>query len=65
VSLVTGRFGLARRLTNDPGIFIYELKGPDSQVRSSLCIRPAAVVEASKSYSRFEIMLTLERPETG
>lgn len=63
VSLLTSRFGFARRLTNDPGVFIYEVKGPDRQVKSSLWIRAAGVVEASKSYSRFDVMLTLERPE--
>jgi hypothetical protein len=65
ISVVTGRFGFARRLTNDPGVFIYEVKGPDRQVKSTLWIRPAGVLEMSKNLSRFEVALTLERPETG
>jgi len=63
VHLVTTRYGLARRLTNAPGMFLYERIGPDGEAKSFLWIRPAAVVKASDPLGRLEVALLLERPE--
>jgi len=61
--LMTTRYGLARRLTNDPGLFVYEVAGPDGRARSRLWIRPAGVVKSSEPYRRFDVSFALERPE--
>ena len=65
VHLVTTRYGLARRLTNDPGMFLYERRDPNGKPNSFLWIRPAGVVKASDPRSRLEVALLLERPEEG
>ena len=62
VRLVMSRYGLARRITNDAGLFLYETAGPDREAGSVLEIRPSRVVAASNPLRRFEVLLTLERP---
>jgi hypothetical protein len=62
VRCVSARFGLARRPTNDPGIILYEVLGPDRRPRSTLCLRPAPVVKASDALARFNVALTIQRP---
>lgn len=61
--LLTNRFHFARRLTNDPGIFLYEVQSPDGKTTSALWIRHAPVVKASQPRQRYEVALTLERPK--
>ncbi len=63
VDLLRARFGFARRLTNDPGVFVYETPGGGEGPESSLWIRPARVVKATDPYRRFEVRLSIERPE--
>lgn len=63
VHLVTTRYGLARRLTNDPGMFLYERQAANGEAKSFLWIRPAAVVKANDPLGRLEVALLLERPE--
>lgn len=65
VHLVTTRYGLARRLTNDPGMFLYERQDSNKASKSFLWIRPAAVVKASDPLGRLEVAMLLERPEAG
>jgi hypothetical protein len=63
VNLVKARFGFTRRLTNDPGVFLYELPDSKGRVNSFVWIRPARVVRANDPYRRFEVALLIERPE--
>ncbi len=63
IQWVIDRFAFARRLTNDPGIILYEGPRPDRRPQSTLCIRPVPVVKASNALARFNVALTLERPQ--
>ena len=63
IQWVVGRFAFARRLTNDPGIIFYEAPPSDRRPQSTLCIRPVPVVKASDALARFNVALTIERPE--
>ena len=65
VDLVTSRFGLARRFTNDASVFLYEIPGPGGRATSFLWIRPAPVVKASDPHRRFQVAMVIERPEQG
>lgn len=62
IHLLTTRYGFSRRLTNDPGMFVYEARGLDGQATGFLRIRPAGVVKASHPLWRFEVSLVMERP---
>jgi hypothetical protein len=63
VGLLRSRYDFARRLTNDPGMFVYEVAGSGGEPTSLLTIRSAPVVKLNDPYRRFEIELTLVRPE--
>jgi hypothetical protein len=63
IQCVVRRFALARRLTNSPGIILYEVQGPDRRPQSTLCIRPVPVVKASDALARFDVALSIERPQ--
>jgi hypothetical protein len=62
IRCVVDRFALARRLTNSPGIILYEVQGPDRRPLSTLCIRPVPVVKADNALARFNVALSIERP---
>lgn len=62
VRLLTTRYEFARRLTNDPGLFVYEVAHPGGKPVSVLKIRPARVVKSSDPRQRFEVDLVMERP---
>ena len=50
-------------LTNDAGVFLYEIPGPNGKATSFLWVRPAPVVKAGDPHRRFEVALVIERPE--
>jgi hypothetical protein len=56
-------FAFARRLTNDPGVILYEVQGPDRRPQSTLSIRPVPVVKASDALARYNVALSIERPQ--
>jgi hypothetical protein len=58
--LVT-RFHFSRRLTNDPGLMIYEKVSPENHQTGFARIRSAWVLKASDPLRRFEVELMLER----
>jgi hypothetical protein len=60
--LLTTRFNFSRRLTNDPGLVIYETVAADGRQTGLTCIRPARVLKASDPLQRFEVDVTIERP---
>ena len=63
VGLLSAQFHLTRRLTNDPGLMVYEAVRPGNQPASALRIRSAAVLKASEPRRRFNVELVLERPD--
>jgi hypothetical protein len=62
VAILTGSYRFARRLTNDPGVVLYEAVDPDNRPAGELKIRSAKVVKATQPYSRFEVELVMDRP---
>lgn len=63
VAIVTNRHHFTRRLTNDPGVVLYEAVNSSNQPIGSLKIRSASVIRASQPYTRFEFDLTMNRAE--
>ncbi|MFZ1934786.1 MAG: DUF6690 family protein [Thermoguttaceae bacterium] len=61
--LLTSRYGFTRRLTNDPGLVLYEAVDSSNRSIGSFKIRSAPVVSMSQPYSRFQIDLVMERAE--
>lgn len=62
VTFMTSKHGFARRLTNDPGQFLYEVPGPTGTPRGILWIRHFPVLKADRPHERYEVNLTLDRP---
>jgi hypothetical protein len=62
VAILAGRYHFARRLTNDPGVVLYETVDSSNQPAGSLKIRSAKVIKANQPYSRFEVELVMDRP---
>jgi len=62
VSLVIGRFGFARRMTNDAGLFVYEAVHSKHDRKSILQVRLAPVVKSNNPYRKFDVTLSIERP---
>ena len=63
VDLVTGQFGLTRNLTDDPGLYLYQVKRRRNKAESELRMRAAGVVQSVNPYERFTVALWLERPQ--
>ncbi len=61
VALLTERFRFVRRLTNDPGLIVYEAVDSDNNKVGKAEIRSAAVVKASQPYTRFDVDLVMDR----
>jgi hypothetical protein len=64
VRMLTSRYRLARRITNDPGTVIYEAVNPVGKTTSMARIHQAAVVKADDPNRRYVVELVLERPRT-
>jgi hypothetical protein len=63
VALLTSQHRLTRRLTNDPGLMVYESVHPNGKPCGACRIRSAPIVKASDAYRRFDVDLVLERPQ--
>ena len=63
VALLTSRYRFARRLTNDPGVVLYEAVDSSNQPTGTLKIHLATVIKANQPYARFEFDLVLDRPQ--
>ncbi len=61
VKLLVTRYKFTRRLTNDPGLFIYEAASPDGQPSGVLKITSAQVVKSSAPNRRFDVELFIQR----
>jgi hypothetical protein len=62
-TLLASRYGFTRRLTNDPGVVLFEAVDSSNRPVGSLKIRSAPVVSVSQPYSRFQVDLLIERTE--
>lgn len=62
VGALTARYRFARKLTNDPGLFVYEAPSPSGKSTGRLKITTTGVFKASEPYQRFQIELSMERP---
>lgn len=62
-TILTSRYGFARRLTNDPGVVLFEAVDSSNRPAGSLKIRSAPVVNVSQPYSRFQVDLVMDRAE--
>lgn len=63
VRMLTSRYRLARKITNDPGTIIYEAVNPAGKATSMARIRQAAVVKVDDPNRRYVVELVLERPK--
>jgi len=62
MGLLANRFHMARRLTNDPGMVVYEAAQASTRAASGLHIR-VAPPEPGEAYRHYDIEVSLERPE--
>jgi hypothetical protein len=60
-ALLTARYHFTRRLTNDPGVVLYEAVDSDNQPAGTLKIRSAKVIKANQPHLRFEVDLVMDR----
>jgi len=56
------RFHFVRRLTEDPGVVLFEAVDSDNQPAGSLKIQSAKLIQADRPYSRYELDLVIHRP---
>jgi Family of unknown function (DUF6690) len=63
VALLSLRHGFVRELDADPSLFLYRVR-ENRKVISELRIKPNSVVRADAPFSRFDVALLIERPET-
>lgn len=62
VEVLMVKFGFARRITNDPGIAIYEVYDAAGKQRGVARIRSAPVIDSAEPLRRFEVELVIQRP---
>jgi hypothetical protein len=63
ILLLTNRYHYARRPNNDPSRLLYESTGSSRQLIGQVVIRSVPVVRASDPYKKYEIDLSMNRPE--
>ena len=62
---LTARYKFAYRMTNDPGLWLFERVNSSGKRTSFAEIRPAPVLKANDPRHRFDVTLVIERPEAG
>jgi len=62
VALLTSQYHFARRIVNDPGLFIWEVPELDGKPKSLLQMQAAEVIKQNEPYRHFKLSLVLERP---
>jgi hypothetical protein len=60
-ALLTSQYRFTRRLTNDPGLVLFEAVDTNNQQIGSLKIRSAKVIKSDQPRTRFEIDLVMDR----
>jgi hypothetical protein len=63
VTILSSQYRFVRRLTNDPGLVVYETVDAGNCPMGTAKFRSAKVVRADQPYNRFEVDLTIDRPE--
>jgi uncharacterized protein DUF6690 len=61
IALVTSRYSFLRQPTQDPGLYLYQVKW-NGKPLSELRVRPARVVRADQPHARYEVDLAMKRP---
>ncbi len=59
--LLTERFHFARRLSNDPGLVVYERDGGEGALVGVARFRAADVIQAEEPLKRFQVEVAIER----
>jgi hypothetical protein len=62
ITILNGQYHFVRRLTNDPGLVLYETVDASNRPAGTAKIRSAKVLKADRPYSRFEVDLMMDRP---
>jgi len=62
ITLLAQRFGFARRVVNDPSLFIYEVPNPGGNSPSVLQMQSAEIIKQAEPYRRYKLSLVIERP---
>ena len=62
VGFLTSRHKFARRVANDPGLFVYEAVSAGSRSAGLLKVTSVGVVKTSDPHRRFNVELSMERP---
>jgi len=63
VALLESRFEFKRSNTNEPNLFLYQVKSW-GKVQSELRIRPSPIVRSEVPNTRFEVALLIDRPKS-
>jgi hypothetical protein len=63
IYLLTNRYHYARRPNNDPSRLVYESASSSRQLIGQVVIRSAPVVKQSDPYRRYDVDLSMDRPE--
>jgi hypothetical protein len=63
ILLLTSRYHYARRPNNDPSRLVYESANGSGKLHGQVVIRSVPVVRASDPYKKYEIELSMNRPE--
>jgi hypothetical protein len=63
LALLANRYRFTRRLTNDPGVILYETVDAGNQTTGTAKIRSAKVIKANQPYTRFDVELAMDRPQ--
>jgi hypothetical protein len=62
-ALLTNRYHFVRRLTNNPGLIIYESVDANNQMSGLAKIRTVSVIKADQPFNHFDVDLTLLRQQ--
>ena len=64
VAFLNARFGFARRILNNPGMFVYEVPDGSSKPKSFLQMQSFDVIKQSEPLKKFKVSFVIERPES-
>jgi len=62
VALLGTRFQFTRRMTNDPGLILYESADSSNRLTGMAQIRSNKVIRASQPYNHFDVEVVINRP---
>jgi hypothetical protein len=63
VAFLSARYGFARRILNDPGLFVYEVPGSGAKPSSFLQMQSFDIIKHSDPLKKFKVSFVIERPE--